>query len=142
MQYPLRFSFKKIALANKVTTADSTGASLYFAQQKMFKLKEKIQVYTDSSKTQQIAEINADRVIDFSPVLSITDNSGQVISQVVRQGKKSIWKASYTIQDRQGNSNYFIKEENPWAKVFDVLMAELPFLGFFSGYFFNPSYGV
>lgn len=142
MQYPIRFSFKKIALTNKVTATDAMGTMQYFAQQKMFKLKEKIQIYSDESKTQQIAEINADRVIDFSPTFSVTNPAGQLLVQVSRQGGKSLWKASYQVLDNQNQAIYSVKEDNPWVKVLDTLLTEIPFLGLISGYFFNPSYSV
>ena len=35
-----------------------------------------------------------------------------------------------------------IKEENPWSKVFDAMFGEIPLLGIFTGYVFNPSYLV
>jgi hypothetical protein len=33
-----------------------------------------------------------------------------------------------------------INEENGWVKVVDSLVGELPIIGMFTGYFFNPSY--
>ena len=35
-----------------------------------------------------------------------------------------------------------IHEENGWIKVMDALLGELPLVGMFTGYFFNPSYIV
>jgi hypothetical protein len=34
----------------------------------------------------------------------------------------------------------YIKEDNPWVKVGDALLSEVPLLGMFTGYFFHPSY--
>jgi hypothetical protein len=33
-----------------------------------------------------------------------------------------------------------ISEENAWIKVFDALAGEVPILGMFTGYIFNPAY--
>ena len=33
-----------------------------------------------------------------------------------------------------------ISEENGWIKVIDSLLGEIPVVGMFTGYFFNPSY--
>jgi hypothetical protein len=33
-----------------------------------------------------------------------------------------------------------IHEENAWVKVIDALVGELPVIGMFTGYFFNPAY--
>ena len=35
-----------------------------------------------------------------------------------------------------------IQEANPWSKVFDSLFGEIPIIGMFTGYVFNPSYNV
>jgi len=36
----------------------------------------------------------------------------------------------------------FVREENPWAKVFDALLGDVPILNLLTGYFFHPSYGI
>jgi len=35
-----------------------------------------------------------------------------------------------------------IQEENPWTKVVDAVLGEVPVLGMFTGYFANPSYSL
>ncbi|HEY9807333.1 MAG TPA: hypothetical protein V6D04_12240, partial [Candidatus Obscuribacterales bacterium] len=37
---------------------------------------------------------------------------------------------------------FTISEQNPWIKVMDALFAEIPVVGLFTGYVFNPSYVV
>ena len=49
-------------------------------------------------------------------------------------------KAHYEIVDAEGNEEFTINEENPWVKLWDALLGELPLVGLFSGYFFNPKY--
>ncbi len=46
------------------------------------------------------------------------------------------------IFDENGNQTMEIHEENGWVKVVDALLGEIPLLGMFTGYFFNPSYIV
>jgi hypothetical protein len=60
----------------------------------------------------------------------------------VRKGWRSIWKASYDIYDQNDKPDLHIKEANPWAKVFDSLLSEIPILGIFTGYLFNPKYNL
>ncbi|MFN8517379.1 MAG: hypothetical protein U0841_33395 [Chloroflexia bacterium] len=55
---------------------------------------------------------------------------------------RSIWKANYPISDPGGNDLGVIHEENAWVKVMDALLGEVPVLGIFSGYLFNPAYLV
>lgn len=140
--YPLLYSFKRIALANKVTVTSADGRVMLYAHQKMLKLKEKILVYSDESKAALIGELNADRVIDFSPALSFTNASGQVLFSVKRKGRQSIWRAHYEVITAQDQVMFTIKEDNVWAKVGNALFSEIPLIGAFAGYVFNPRYNV
>jgi hypothetical protein len=53
-----------------------------------------------------------------------------------------LWKARYEIYDENNVQDLLIQEENPWIKIADALLVEIPLLGIISGYFFNPSYIV
>ena len=53
---------------------------------------------------------------------------------------RSIFKANYEIYDASDAQVMKINEENGWIKVVDSLIGELPVVGMFTGYFFNPSY--
>jgi hypothetical protein len=53
---------------------------------------------------------------------------------------RSIWKAHYEIYDERENQVMEIREENGWVKVVDALVGEVPVVGIFSGYLFNPAY--
>lgn len=141
MNYPLRISFKLMALAQQLSLVDSTGNLVFYVKQKMFKLKEAVTVFADAGQTRPVYTINADRVIDFSARYRFADTTGRVLGSVKRQGMKSIWKARFDIFD--GETNVMtISEENPWTKVFDGLVNEIPIVGMFTGYFFNPAYVV
>jgi hypothetical protein len=136
----LTYTFKKIALTNKVTVADN-GSPLMFAHQKI-KFKEKIIVYTDSSKVTELGSLAADKVIDFSPTLTFRDVQQNVRFSVKRNGRASLWKANFDINDANGSSVYKVTEANPWAKVMDSLFGEIPVLGLFTGYLFHVKYDV
>jgi len=140
--YPITYNFKKIALTNKVTTTNASGQVMMYSHQKLLKLKEKIVIYQDVNKTSTLGELNADRVIDFSPIMTFTNAQGQPVLSVKRLGGKSIWKATYEASDSAGNVVYTVQEKDPWVKVIDGLIGQAPILGWFSGYFFNPQYIV
>ena len=53
---------------------------------------------------------------------------------------RSIWKANYDVTDANGNPIFKINEENGWVKVVDALVGEIPIVGMFTGYVFNPAY--
>lgn len=140
--FPLTFSFKIGTLANDFVAKDASGKTIAYVRQKMFKFKEAIMIYSDESKSNLLYKINADRIIDFNASYNFSTADDQVIGRVGRRGMRSLWKAHYEIFDTGNKSEYSIKEENPWSKVFDAMLCEVPLLGMFSGYMFNPKYGV
>ncbi|CAN5387427.1 hypothetical protein BH10ACI3_BH10ACI3_03990 [soil metagenome] len=142
MNYPLNLSFKLLALASQIYIRDASGNLVGYVKQKMFKLKEDINVFTDETQTQHLYNIKADRVIDFSAKYHFTDPQGNVLGSIKRQGMRSLWKANYEIFDAAERQVMKISEENGWVKVVDSLLGEVPILGMFTGYFFNPSYMV
>lgn len=143
MNYPLQINFKTLAVARQLSITDASGNLIFYVKQKAFKLKDSVTVFADAEQTRPLFAINADRVIDFSASFNFTDMSGKWIGAVKRQGKRSLWRAHYDIYDgTQPNPALTIKEENPLSKVFDAVFGELPVLGIFTGYVFNPSYLV
>lgn len=140
--FPITFSFKIGTLANDFVAKDASGHTIAYVRQKMFKFKEAIMVYSNESKQQLLYKINADRIIDFNASYAFTDEDERVIGHVGRKGMKSLWKAHYDIFDDKSQQKFNIREENPWSKVFDALMSEVPVVGIFTGYMFNPKYGV
>ena len=142
MHYPLTLSFKIAALAPQIFVRDSQGQELLYVKQKLMKLKDKINVFADSGQTRQLYEINADRIIDFNARFTFTDTSGKVVGGVQRQGGKSLWKASYEVQSADGRPVALVQEENPWVKVLDALVSEIPIVNLFTGYMLNPKYLV
>lgn len=140
MNYPLEFSFKILALASQIYIRDASGNLLGYVKQKLFKLKEDINIFADESQTRQMYNIKADRVIDFSAKYNFTDSSGRFLGAIKRQGMRSIWKANYDIFNSAGQQILKIHEENGWIKVVDALIGEVPVIGMFTGYLFNPAY--
>ena len=142
MNYPLKLSFKLLALASQIYVTDASGKTVGYAKQKLLKLKEDVRIFSDTSQTEEIYQIKADRLIDFSARYSFSDSrTGRFLGAVKRRGMRSIWSAHYEIFDND-QIVMEIKEENAWIKVFDALVGEVPLVGAFTGYFFNPAYLV
>jgi len=140
--YPLNFQFKVTSLANDFNVKDANGKSLAYVRQKMFKLKEAISVFSNENKTELLYKINADRIIDFNASYSFTNADEEVIGRIGRKGAKSILKAHYEIFNQDNKQEFVINEENPWAKVGDAVLGEIPVVGIFTGYFCNPRYAI
>ena len=142
MNYPLQLSFKLLAIASQIYVRDANGQLLGYVKQKLFKFKEDINVFADEAQTQHLYNIKADRVIDFSAKYNFTAASGQQLGSIKRKGMRSILKANYEVYDEHDSQVYKIREENAWIKVIDSLLGEVPVLGMFTGYLFNPAYIV
>ena len=142
MNYPITLSFKLLALASQIYVRDANNNLLGYVKQKLFKMKEDINVFADEAQTQQLFNIKADRILDFSANYRFSNSQGGVLGAIRRKGMRSIWKANYEISDANGNQVLGINEENGWIKVADALFGELPIIGMFAGYVFNPTYLV
>jgi uncharacterized protein YxjI len=141
MQYPLELTFKFWAFAPQISVADGQGNLVFYVKQKLFKLKEAITIFADEQRSLPLYYIKADRIIDFSARYDFTDANGTYIGGIKRRGLKSLWRARYDIFDGDITS-LNIQEQNPWVKIADALFAEIPILGMFTGFVFNPVYIV
>jgi hypothetical protein len=140
MNFPLDLRFKTLALAPQLSVTDATGHLICYVRQKAFKLKESITVFGDAEQTRPLYHIGADRVIDFGARYTITDAAtGAALGTVRRQGLRSIWRAHYEME-RGGVAVLEAREENPWVKIADGLLGQLPVIGLLSGYLFHPAY--
>lgn len=142
MEFPLQLKFKLIALAPQITVTDNTGQTVCYVKQKLFKFKEAVQIFTDSTQKTKLFEINADRVIDWSARYTFTFASGNVLGSIKRSGMKSLWRAHYTVFGQTGDPIFEVQQDNPWIAVLDHFVGEIPVIGMFTGYMLNPVYGV
>lgn len=142
LNYPLDLKFKISTLANDFTMADSKGENLAYVRSKIFKLKDDVQVYRDEKKSEILYNIKANQWIDFNSSFSIKDASGSELGSLARKGMKSLWRSTYNILNPEKKEIFTITEENPWIKMFDGMVGEIPILGMFTGYFLNPSFLV
>lgn len=142
LKFPIHFSFKIGTFANDFTAKDANGRTVAYVKQKLFKLKEAITIYSDENKTHVDYTIAANQWLDFSAAYAFKDAKGTNIGKVARKGWASIWKANYEIIDQHDTLQYRVSESNPWVKVLDSVVGEIPVLGFFTGYMFHPTYNV
>lgn len=141
MQFPLHVAFKRIALSPQIRVTDARGTLTHYVKQKLFKLKESVAVFADEAQTRRLFEIRADRMLDFNAAYRIADAVGKPIGVVRRHGMRSLWRAHYEIQAADGLL-LTVSEENPWVKVLDGLLSDIPIIGLFAGYWLHPAYLV
>jgi len=142
IQFPVQFTFKIGTLSNDFLVEDAMGNDIGYVRQKMLKLIDEVVVYDNALKSNALFTIKANKWIDFSATYTFTNHFGQEIGRIGRKGWASMWKARYEIFDEKANQDLLIQEENGWVKVADALFSEIPILGLFTGYVFNPSYIV
>ncbi|HEY0075051.1 MAG TPA: hypothetical protein VGB77_13180 [Abditibacteriaceae bacterium] len=110
--YLVRRQFMKLLGAAFFVEAPS-GATVLYANQKAFKLKEDIRLYTGEDKTQEVLTIRARSVLDLGATYDVWDAAtGQKIGALRRSGLKSMLKDEWKILDAQDREVGIIEEEN------------------------------
>ena len=142
MDYPLDLRFRLISFGPQINVLDAGGRTVAYVKQKIFRLKEDVEVFTDESRRTPLWRMKADRIIDWSAAYRITDASSALLGTLRRKGGRSLWRATYVITDPNDQEIGGIHEKDPWTKVLDGLLSLVPILGEFTGYFLNPSYLV
>jgi hypothetical protein len=141
MNYPLSFRFKLLAFSPQIYVTDAAGHEVLYVKQKLFRLREKVEVHSDSSRQQMLCTIEADRIIDWSARYTFRDPSGRELGAVGRRGMRSLWSAHYDVFAPSSHEPLFsVREENPLAKLFDGFLGELPIVGLLTSFLFHPRY--
>lgn len=141
MNHPLFFRFKLLAFSPQIYVTDADGHEVLYVKQKLFRLREKVEVHTNSSRQQLLCTIEADRIIDWSARYTFRDRSGRDLGAVGRRGMRSLWSAHYDVFAPGSREPLFsIREENPLAKLFDGFLGELPIVGLLTSFLFHPRY--
>jgi len=103
---------KLIAVANKYFVRNSADQLVGFVQQKMFKLKEDIRVFSDESKSTEMMRIQQANILDFTGSFQVMDSqSGEIVGILKRKGLKSMLKDEWKILDANKNEIGRIKEQ-------------------------------
>ena len=98
---------------------DPQGRMIGFSNQKAFKLKEDIRVYTDESMSQEMLLIQARQIIDFSAYYDIYDSeTEQLLGTWQRKGISSIFRDKWILLDANGNQIGEIKEDSLFLALF------------------------
>jgi uncharacterized protein YxjI len=142
IHYPIDMTFKITTLSNDFIAKDSTGATIAYTKQKLFKLKEKVTVFADEQQQQELFFINADKWLDFNTSYKFSNTQSNNLGRIARKGWKSLWKTEYEIYDENDHKDLIIREENVWIKILDGFFVGIPIIGMFSGYIFNPKYNI
>ena len=93
---------KVLALTGKFNFYGPNGESVLYSEQRMFKLKEDVRVYSGPDKSQELLMIKARQVIDFSAAYDVFDPLERVrVGTLQRRGLRSIARDEWLILDAQ-----------------------------------------
>ena len=92
---------------------NSNEEVVFYVNQKGFKLKEDIKVFTGEDMTQELLSIRARNVIDISAIYDVFDTeTGEKLGSLRRKGLKSILKDEWLILDANENEVGNIQEDS------------------------------
>jgi uncharacterized protein YxjI len=109
--FSLRKKFFKL-FGGAFTITNEAGEVVLFADQKAFKMKEAIHVFTNEEKTEEVFQIKARSIIDFGATYDVMDLSGNIIGSLKRKGLKSILRDEWLVLDSAGNEIGLVTEDN------------------------------
>ncbi len=93
-----------IALTGKFRFYDPSGRLVMFSEQKMFKLREDIRVYSDESKSQEVLSIKTRQILDFSAAYEVVDTElNQKVGVLRRKGLRSLLRDEWEVLDANNN---------------------------------------
>jgi len=93
-----------IAITGKFRVYDPMDNLVMFSEQKMFRLREDIRVYSDENKTQEVLSIKARQIMDFSAAYDVIDAAyNQKVGALQRRGLSSILRDEWQVLDVNDN---------------------------------------
>jgi uncharacterized protein YxjI len=103
-----------LALAGTFRYYDPMGNMIMYSQQKMFKLREDIRVFADEEKTQEVLQIKARQVIDFSAAYDVIDSAyNQKVGALRRKGLKSMLRDEWEVLNPNDQVVGLLFEDSP-----------------------------
>jgi len=89
------------------------GSLVLFSQQKMFRLREDIRVYSDESMQQELLLIKARQILDFSAAYDVIDSqTGRRAGVLRRKGFRSLVRDEWEVLDADENLTGVLIEDD------------------------------
>lgn len=102
-----------LALTGKLRLYNPSGGLVLYSQQKMFRLREDIRIYSDESQSQELLHIQARQIIDFSAAYDVIDKTtGMNVGVLRRKGLRSMLRDEWEVLDASGNPLGILTEDN------------------------------
>lgn len=102
-----------LALTGKFRIFSQSGTLLLYCQQKIFRWKEDLRVFSDESKTQELLSIQARQVIDFSASYDVYDSlSSDHVGTLSRKGVRSMTRDTWQVFNTDGTPVGILQEDS------------------------------
>jgi uncharacterized protein YxjI len=102
-----------LALTGKFRIFNPSGQMIMYSQQKMFKLREDIRVYSDESMGQELLYIQARQILDFSASYDVIDSqSGEKVGVWRRKGLRSLLRDEWELLDTNDQYRGILLEDS------------------------------
>lgn len=100
------------ALTGKLRFYAPNEQLVLFSEQKMFKLREDIRIYSDETKSQELLYIKARNIIDFSAAYDVVDSLEQrQVGVLRRKGFRSMLRDEWEVLDASENLIGVLQED-------------------------------
>ena len=126
--YTIRRKMLKL-VGGAFTVLDPSGATVLYAEQKAFKLKEDIRLYSGPDMAEELVRIHARRAMDISAIYDVIDGKdGTRIGALQRRGMKSIVQDEWWILDpnTEGQIGTIVEDSMALALVRRLVMDLIP----------------
>lgn len=91
---------------------DPNGNVVMYSEQKSFKLREDIRIYSDRSMTNELLTVKARQILDFGATYNVVDpQTGAAVGALRRKGLKSLVRDKWLILDPEGQEIGTIQED-------------------------------
>ncbi len=101
------------ALTGKFRVFDPSENLVLFSEQKMFRLREDIRIYSDESKSQEVLTIKARQIIDFSAAYDVMDSmTGEKVGVLRRKGWASLLRDEWEVLDASDQPRGLLFEDS------------------------------
>lgn len=88
------------ALTGKLRFYNPQEQLVFYVEQKMFRLREDIRIYSDESKSQEVLLIQARSIIDFNAAYDVMDMAyNQKVGTLRRKGWRSMMRDEWEVLD-------------------------------------------
>lgn len=125
---------KITAFANKYSVFaanpdGSKGQLLAFVQQKRLAFKERVDFYSDASKSQPIFSLRAEKVMDVHGRYLVEDTDGKLVGSFRKKFGSSLFNSTWNILDDSGEPAIVVRENSMLLAIFRRFIGLVPIIG-------------